>query len=85
MSVAGLIDAFKLTFKLLVGGIATIKVMFFIAAGFVDLGVAVGSAINDFYAFHLTSTFVIWPLFMLSAVFFPIDVAPIPLRIARAI
>ena len=56
--------------------------MLLITAGFVGLGVAIGSALTDFHAFQLITTFVMWPLFMLSGVFFPIDSAPMPLQIA---
>jgi len=56
--------------------------MLLITAGFVGLGVAIGSTLNDFHAFQLLSTFVMWPLFMLSGVFFPIDAVPLPLQIA---
>jgi ABC-2 type transport system permease protein len=56
--------------------------MLLITAGFVGLGVAIGSRLNDFHAFQLLSTFVLWPLFMLSGVFFPIEVAPFPLQVA---
>jgi ABC-type polysaccharide/polyol phosphate export permease len=56
--------------------------MLLISAGFVGLGVAIGSALTDFHAFQLITTFVMWPLFMLSGVFFPIDTAPLPLQIA---
>jgi len=48
----------------------------------VGLGVAIGSKLDDFHAFQLISTFVLWPLFMLSGVFFPIDVVPPPLQVA---
>jgi ABC-type polysaccharide/polyol phosphate export permease len=44
--------------------------------------VAIGSTLNDFHAFQLLSTFVMWPMFMLSGVFFPIDMAPLPLQVA---
>jgi ABC-2 type transport system permease protein len=44
--------------------------------------VAIGSTLNDFHAFQLLSTFVMWPLFMLSGAFFPIDVVPLPLQVA---
>ena len=52
-----------------------------ITSGFVGLGVASGSTLNDFHAFQLLSTCVMWPMFMLSGVFFPIDVSPLPLQI----
>ncbi|MCK4498766.1 ABC transporter permease, partial [Candidatus Bathyarchaeota archaeon] len=67
---------------LIVGAVAALGVMLLIAAGLVGLGVAIGSTLNDFHAFQLLSTFVIWPLFMLSGVFFPIDVVPLPLQVA---
>jgi ABC-2 type transport system permease protein len=80
--VAGLMGAFKPTLMLAAGIIAAIGVMLLITAGFVGLGVAIGSTLNDFHAFQLLSTFVMWPMFMLSGVFFPIDLAPPPLQIA---
>ena len=82
MGVAGIMGAFTPTITLAAGALAAIGVMVLITAGFVGLGVAFGSAINDFHAFQLLSTFVMWPLFMLSGVFFPIDVVPLPLQIA---
>lgn len=80
MAVAGIMGAFEPTLMLAMGAFAAVGVMLLITAGFVGLGVAIGSAINDFHAFQLLSTFVIWPLFMLSGVFFPIDVVPLPLQ-----
>ena len=64
------------------GVVASIGVMLLITSGFVGLGVAIGSKLDDFHAFQLISTFVLWPLFMLSGVFFPIDVVPPPLQVA---
>jgi ABC-type polysaccharide/polyol phosphate export permease len=82
MVIAGLMGAFELTSALALGAVAAIGVMLLITAGFVGLGVAIGSTINDFHAFQLLSTFVIWPLFMLSGVFFPINGVPFPLQVA---
>jgi len=82
MTVAGLMGAFTPTPALLVGAVAAVGAMLLITAGFVGLGVAIGSILNDFHAFQLLSTFVLWPLFMLSGVFFPIDVVPLPLQVA---
>ena len=82
MAVAGLMGAFPLTPALAIGMPAAVGVMLLLTAGFVGLGVAVGSKINDFHAFQLISTFLIWPLFMLSGVFFPIDTVPFPLNVA---
>jgi len=82
MTVAGLMGAFSPTLTLIVGAIAAIGVMILITAGFVGLGVAIGSVLTDFHAFQLLVTFVMWPLFMLSGVFFPIEVAPVPLQVA---
>jgi ABC-2 type transport system permease protein len=82
LSVATAIGAFTLSFTFAVGALAAIGSMILITAGFVGLGVAIGSTLNDFHAFQLLSTFVMWPMFMLSGVFFPIDVAPLPLQIA---
>jgi ABC-2 type transport system permease protein len=82
MGVAGIMGAFVLTPSLVLGAIAAIGVMLLITAGFVGLGVAIGSTINDFHAFQLLSTFVMWPLFMLSGVFFPVDAVPFPLQVA---
>ncbi len=82
MIVAGIMGAFALTPAFALGSVAAIGVMLLITAGFVGLGVAVGSTLNDFHAFQLLSTFVMWPLFMLSGVFFPIDAVPLPLQVA---
>lgn len=76
MLVAGLMGAFTPTASLAIGIIAAIGIMLLLTAGFVGLGVAIGSTLNDFHAFQLLATFVMWPLFMLSGVFFPIDSAP---------
>jgi len=81
LTVAELMGAFKPTLLLVAGVVAAVGVMFLIA-GFVGLGVAIGSTLNDFHAFQLLATFVMWPLFMLSGVFFPIDVSPLPLQVA---
>ena len=82
MLIAGIMGAFIPTLTLAIGAFAAIGVMLLITAGFVGLGVSIGSKINDFHAFQLLSTFVTWPLFMLSGVFFPIDVVPFPLQVA---
>jgi len=82
MLVAGIMGAFTPTIALVVGAVVAVGVMLLITAGFVGLGVAIGSTLNDFHAFQLLSTFVMWPLFMLSGVFFPIDVVPFPLQVA---
>jgi len=74
--VAGLMGAFTPTITFVIGAIASMGVMLLITAGFVGLGVAIGSSLTDFHAFQLLATFVMWPIFMLSGVFFPIDVAP---------
>lgn len=82
MTVAGLLGAFTPSLSFLAGAFAGIGVMLLITSGFVGLGVAVGSTLNDFHSFQLLSTFVMWPLFMLSGAFFPIDLAPLPLQVA---
>jgi ABC-2 type transport system permease protein len=82
MAVAALMGAFTPSLMLVIGAVAAIGVMVLIAAGFVGLGVALASVIKDFHAFQLLSTFVIWPLFMLSGVFFPIGAVPGPLQVA---
>jgi len=82
LGVATAMGAFVLNSVFVVGAIAAVGVMLLITAGFVGLGVAIGSRLNDFHAFQLLSTFVLWPLFMLSGVFFPIEVAPFPLQVA---
>ena len=80
--VAGLMGAFTLSLAFVAGSFAAIAAMLLITSGFVGLGVAIGSSLNDFHAFQLLSTFVMWPIFMLSGVFFPIDGAPLILRVA---
>jgi len=82
MAVAGVMGAFTPSLTFVAGAFAAIGVMLLITSGFVGLGVAIGSTLNDFHAFQLLSTFVMWPMFMLSGVFFPIDVAPLPLQVA---
>ena len=80
--VAGIMGAFFPSATFVVGVFFSIGAMFLITSGFVGLGVAIGSSLNDFHAFQLLSTFVMWPIFMLSGVFFPIDGAPFLLQIA---
>ncbi len=82
MGVAAAMGAFTPTPALALGAVAAVGVMLLITAGFVGLGVAIGSTLSDFHAFQLISTFIMWPLFMLSGVFFPIDIVPQPLQIA---
>ena len=82
MVVSGILGAFTPSLTFLAGAFAGVGVMLLITSGFVGLGVAIGSTLNDFHAFQLLSTFVIWPLFMLSGAFFPIDLAPLPLQAA---
>lgn len=81
--IAATMGAFNLSPAFVIGVIAGIGAMLLISSGFVGLGVAIGSTLNDFHAFQLLSTFVMWPMFMLSGVFFPIDVfLPLPLQVA---
>jgi ABC-2 type transport system permease protein len=82
LGVATAMGAFVLSSVFVLGAIAAVGVMLLITAGFVGLGVAIGSILNDFHAFQLLSTFVLWPLFMLSGVFFPIEAVPFPLQVA---
>jgi ABC-2 type transport system permease protein len=58
MIVAGLMGAFMPTIALIAGALAAVGVMLLITAGFVGLGVAIGSALSDFHAFQLLGTFV---------------------------
>ncbi len=80
--VSTVLGAFFIDLRFALGIFGAIGVMLLITAGFVGLGVAIGSALTDFHAFQLITTFVMWPLFMLSGVFFPIDTAPLALQIA---
>lgn len=80
--VAAAMGAFVFSSVFVLGAFAAVGVMLLITAGFVGLGVAIGSRLNDFHAFQLLSTFVLWPLFMLSGVFFPIEAVPFPLQVA---
>jgi len=82
MGVAALLGAFTPSLALVAGVVLAVGVMLLITAGFVGLGVTIGSALSDFHAFQLIATFVMWPLFMLSSAFFPIEVVPLPLQIA---
>ena len=81
MTVAAIMGAFTPSLAFLAGAVAGVGAMLLITSGFVGLGVAIGSTLNDFHAFQLLSTFVMWPMFMLSGVFFPIDLAPLPLQV----
>jgi ABC-2 type transport system permease protein len=81
LGISMVLGAYLIDLRFALGVTAAIAVMLLIAAGFVGLGVAIGSALTDFHAFQLITTFVVWPLFMLSGVFFPIDTAPFPLQI----
>jgi len=80
--VAVLMGAFTPSLAFVTGSFAAIGAMLLITSGFVGLGVAIGSSLNDFHAFQLLSTFVMWPIFMLSGVFFPIDGAQLILQVA---
>ena len=82
MIIAAIMGAFTLSPVFVVGAVAAIGAMLLISSGFVGLGVAIGSTLNDFHAFQLLSTFVMWPMFMLSGVFFPINGLPLPLQVA---
>ncbi len=79
--ISTLLGAYVIDFRFALGVFGAVGVMLLITAGFVGLGVAIGSALTDFHAFQLITTFVMWPLFMLSGVFFPIETAPLPLQI----
>jgi ABC-2 type transport system permease protein len=85
LTVSGLLGAFSPSIALMIGAVASIGAMFLISSGFVGLGVSIGSTLNDFHAFQLLSTFVMWPMFMLSGVFFPIDAVPFALQIVMLI
>ena len=82
LGVATVMGAFVLNSAFVLGAISAVGVMLLSTSGFVGLGVAMGSRLNDFHAFQLLSTFVLWPLFMLSGVFFPIEAVPFPLQVA---
>ncbi|MFX1243820.1 MAG: ABC transporter permease [Promethearchaeota archaeon] len=75
------LGAYLIDLRFAIGIFAALGVMVLITAGFVGLGVAIASALTDFHAFQLISTFILWPIFMLSGVFFPIDTAPLPLQL----
>lgn len=82
LTIASIMGAFVISLEFAVGALASVGAMLLITAGYVGLGVAIGSKLNDFHAFQLLSTFVMWPMFMLSGVFFSIDVAPAALQVA---
>jgi len=82
MAVSALMGAFVPSLMLAVGAALAFGVMLLVSAGFVGIGVAIGSALNDFHAFQLISTFLMWPLFLLSGVFFPIEAVPAGMQIA---
>jgi ABC-2 type transport system permease protein len=82
LAISTLLGAYIIDLRFVLGIAGAVAVMLLIAAGFVGMGVAIGSALTDFHAFQLITTFVVWPIFMLSGVFFPIETAPFPLQIA---
>ncbi|MBN3037715.1 MAG: ABC transporter permease [Candidatus Diapherotrites archaeon] len=53
-----------------------IPVMFLISVGFVCVGVAFASKLDDPHGFQLIMNFLIMPLFFLSTAFFPLDNLP---------
>lgn len=57
-------------------------VMFLISFGFVALGIAIASVMEDMHGFQLIMNFMIMPMFFLSGALFPLDTAP---EIIRAI
>jgi len=50
--------------------------MILVASGFVAVGIAIASLLNDVEAFQLIISFVIFPLFLLSNALFPLDRLP---------
>ncbi len=57
-------------------------VMLLISFGFVALGIAIASVMEDMHGFQLIMNFMIMPMFFLSGALFPLDSAP---EIVRAI
>ena len=55
-------------------------VMLLISFGFVALGIAIASVMEDMHGFQLISNFVIMPMFFLSGALFPLDTAPDVIR-----
>lgn len=51
-------------------------VMFLISFGFVALGIAIASVMEDMHGFQLIMNFMIMPMFFLSGALFPLDTAP---------
>jgi len=66
MAVASILGAFPLSLGFLGNVVSAVGVMMLISAGFVGLGVAIGSILTDFRAFQVFSTFITQPMFMLS-------------------
>jgi ABC-2 type transport system permease protein len=55
--------------------------MFLIGLTFTAMGIAVASTMEDFQGFQLVMNFLVFPIFFLSGVFYPINDAPAVLRI----
>lgn len=65
----------------IIGLIASIIFMFFIAFMFTALGTAIAARMTDMQAFPLIINFVIMPLFFLSGALFPLDNVPSAIKI----
>ncbi len=56
-------------------------VMLLISFGFVALGIAIASVMEDMHGFQLIMNFMIMPMFFLSGALFPLDTAPEIVRV----
>ena len=69
----GIILGIPLTFKSI---ILSMMMLFILAAGLVSLGLIIGSFMESLEGFGLISSFVIYPLFLLSGALYPLDKLP---------
>lgn len=69
----GIILGVPLTFKSIV---LSMGMLFILAAGLVSMGLIIGSFMESLEGFGLISSFVIYPLFLLSGALYPLDKLP---------
>jgi len=63
------------------GTLLAIPIMFLISISFVAIGTAIASQMNDMHGFQLIMNFLIMPLFFLSGALFPLQNAPMWLKV----
>lgn len=64
---------------------AAVLLMVFISVSFISLGLIIASRLDNMEGFQMIMSFLVMPLFFLSGAFFPIDRAPIWMRIFSAV